>query len=316
MNPAGPGRVARLGRRVGRVIGGALLLAGTVYCGGETPSAPVSDPALYWSLTASDHAVVLAVGETLHISATPRDASGTVMTDLPKVTFTTLDPGTVAVDSNGVLQGLGVTNGVVVVASLQARGVTHVDTINVAVTATATSVTAFSIHPTPPDSAVIAVNQFLFITPTVLDAGGQPLFGLPVKITWSDSTKIQPFFGLLQTQAPGTVKVIASMNAYGVALTDTVTYRVTYATSAMVQIDSATSAFLPAGPKIQANGSVTWMNNSLIPASVTFDNPANVQGGNIPVIAPGESATRTFLAAGTYGYHGGTAALTGRVIVY
>jgi hypothetical protein len=200
-----------------------------------------------------------------------------------------------------------------VVASLQSDGVTHVDTIMVAVTSTATPIETFSIQPS--DSAVAAIQSFLFITPTIIDVDGNYL-SLPVNIEWSDSTLVSDVFGLTIANVPGTVQAIATMTAYGVTYRDTVTYRITYLTHAQVYVDSATSTVRPSGPKIAANGNVTWVNATVAPVSITFDDPTNVQGGNIAAIPSRGSATRKFLAPGTYTYHGTTPALSGRVLVY
>jgi plastocyanin len=293
------------------------LLVGTTYCSSDTAVAAHVDPATtYWSLTASDKAVVLAVGETLQLSATPHYYSGAAIPDLPAPTFTSQDPGKVMVDANGVLHAVDVTGGVQVVASLQAQGMTHTDTINVAVTQTATPIATFSIHPVPPDSAVVATGSYLFFNPIIRDADGNDLFGIPVSIQSTDSSRITPFFGTWSVLGLGSVSMIATTNAYGVRWKDSVEYRVTYPTFGTVTIDSAISAFKPAGVKIVAQGTVMWTNASLTPASVTFDDPTHVDGGNIVTIAPGESASRTFPTAGTFTYHGSTAALSGKVLVY
>lgn len=302
-------------RRWGRMAGVGVLMASTAYCGHDNSVAARTDPAtFFWSLTASDRAVALAVGETLQVSATPRYSSGAAIPDLPAPTFTSQDPGTVSVDANGVIHALNVTGGVQVVASLQSQGITHHDTITVVVTSTATPVATFSIH--PPDSAVVATGNVLFFNPIIRDADGNDLFGIPVSIQTTDSSRIGQSFGLWFTQGVGPVSVIATTNAYGVRLKDSVAYRITYPVFGSVTIDSATSAFTPPGVKIAAYGTVTWTNASSTSASVTFDDPTHVDGGNIATIAPGESASRTFPTAGTYTYHGSTAALGGKVLVY
>lgn len=304
-------------RRWGRMAGVGVLMASTAYCGHDNSVAARTDPAtFFWSLTASDRAVALAVGETLQVSATPRYSSGAAIPNLPAPTFTSQDPGTVSVDANGVIHAINVTGGVQVVAALQAQGMTHTDTITVAVTATATPIATFSIHPVPPASAVVATGSPLFVNPTIRDADGNDLFGIPVNIQTTDSSRISAMFGLLFARGIGPVGVIATANAYGVRLRDSVEYTITYSTFGSVTIDSATSTFAPSGVKIAAGGSVTWYNASLTPASVTFDDPTHVDGGNIDSIAPGESVSRTFSTAGTFTYHGSTSALSGKVLVY
>lgn len=309
--------IVRAARRLSRVAGVAILAGTLAYCGGDNSVAARPDSStLFWSLSVSDQAVALAVGETLQITATPRYSSGAAIPDLPTPTFTSQDSGKVTVDANGVLHAVATTSGVQIIASLQAQGITHADTIIVAVTATATPVATFSIHPIPPDSAVVAFNSPVFINATIQDANGNDIPGIPFAIQLTDSSRIGPLYGMLYAQGLGPVGVIATTNAYGVRLKDSVEYRVGYMLSGNVSIDSATSAFLPSGVKIAATGSVTWYNGSLVPASVTFDDPAHVDGGNITTIAPGDFAMRTFPTAGTYTYHGSSPTLTGRVLVY
>lgn len=300
-----------------RAIGITIVLGVTAACGSDRATATSHDPAhLYWSLVASDRAAVMAVGQTLHLSATPRYYSGEAIPDLPAVSFQSQDPGKVSVDSDGTVHALDLTGGVQVVASLQSQGITHTDTTMVAVTPAATTIATFSIHPVPPDSAVLPTGSLLFINPIIRDVDGNDVFGIPVSIQTSDTVHVSMGFGLVFTQGAGLVSVIATTNAYGARLKDSVVYRITYPPMGSVTVDSATSAFNPSGVKIAAVGTVTWFNASLTPASVTFDDPTNVAGGNIVTIAPGESVSRQFPVAGTYTYHGSTPNLSGQVIVF
>jgi plastocyanin len=73
------------------------------------------------------------------------------------------------------------------------------------------------------------------------------------------------------------------------------------------------ATFSPTTLSVAHGSTVTWSNSSAITHNVTFDNPSNVTGGNIPDFASG-SQTRSFPVAGTYHFictiHGPTMSAT------
>jgi hypothetical protein len=266
----GPGlRQTRTG--LGVVL--ALVAGGLGGCSSIEPvppqKAPITDPTqLYMSLTLDHPAVTMdtAAGyNTLQLVATPRDAQGTPMPDLPAPTFTSSDTTKVKVTPEGLVTAVATGSGITVTASLTVGPVTHLDSALVDVTSLATPpvLASLSIHPVPPDSAIWPVDQAIpdfTITPSVMlflagagdydpafasyfltigdvrflvsravDAGGAPIAGLRVAYTSLDPTvaTVQRSSGGVASLRPGQVRLVAQTMAYGVAKADTLLVTVT-----------------------------------------------------------------------------------------
>jgi len=148
---------------VGVVVSVGGMLAG---CGGLEPVGrftPTTDPTqLYMSLALNHRAITLdtlAPYNTLQLMATPLDATGAPIPDLPAPVFTSKDTTTVWVTPGGQLQARRAGTGITVIASLTAPGnIRHADTAIVNITASSgpppvlASLTLSSI---PADSAKI-----------------------------------------------------------------------------------------------------------------------------------------------------------------
>lgn len=214
------------------------LLAG---CGSDEVVAPLGDGMTpFWALELNHEAITLGLQaglDTLRLVATPLAADGAPIEDLGTVSFTTTNVNAVSIGADGLLTGLDATPGVVIVASLTARGVTHSDTATVAVTADpgALRLGTFSIQPVAPDSAKFALGgtyleTFRNLTPTLLDTDGNPIDGLPVHYQSLDQTTglVDTWSSTITGLRPGYFNIVANATVYGERFTDTLRYRIGY----------------------------------------------------------------------------------------
>jgi hypothetical protein len=215
----------------------------------------------FWAVRLSDRAVNLSVAaptNTMQITATPVDVEGHPLVGVTAhPTFQSLG-GEVTVSPTGLITGVAPVTGLRVAARLTVGNVTRIDTVIVNVTSTApTSIPAvLSIAPIAPDSAKWSFN---LIDKSIIprDEHGDPLAGLAVAYTASNDavafmnpgTNFDPVFGvihvgLFHAVAPGTTRVAASTYAYGVRLSDTVTYTVGWPTFQLINV---TTRLVPGG---------------------------------------------------------------------
>ncbi|MBX6330580.1 MAG: hypothetical protein IRY91_01900 [Gemmatimonadaceae bacterium] len=318
------GSAARSARRIARVpavrsLVAAALAAVVLGCN-EAPVEASTDPnTVYWALTADVKAVTVAMGGTQQVVATPRTIAGDALTGLPAPHFVSKDTTKVKVDENGVITGVIPSQNVLVIASLHAQGMTHADTISVNVTPTADTVASFSVDVPPGDSTVMGAGMVKFLMVNAVDAHHIPLFNLAVWVHPLDPGMFNlvagSFMPLVMGTGVGTGRVEFRATAYGATFADTVELTVTYPWASTVKLLEGKTAFDAPVVYVAKLGTVTWQNQSAAPIDITFDDTTNVAGGNIPEIAPGGSATRQFLAAGTYLYRSVAIGAAGKVIV-
>jgi uncharacterized protein YjdB len=116
----------------------------------------------------------LMVGQTLQLSATPRDAGGTVLTGRT-VTWTTGDAAVASVSSSGVVTAVSPGNTQVTAT---------IDGVPGSVSTTVTAVPVANVVVSP-NTATVVVGQNVTLSATALDANGNPLAGRV--ITWTTS---------------------------------------------------------------------------------------------------------------------------------
>lgn len=293
-------------------------IASIVGCRGDSATAVNADGAhVFWSLANSPGAAALAVGGTLQIVATPLYPTGDSIPGLPTASFTSLDPSRVTVSSTGLVTGVAVTNNpVAVVSTLTSNGITNTDTTMVAVTATRSPVASILIQPAfagtlSGDTLNEAYQAFDFVFTTVLDSMGNPVSGVAVKVTVLDPSIANLFDGELIAQAVGSTKIVASTNAYGISVADTVILVIGNPMSASFNICPTCSQLsLPTlSPKVAvigAGGTVMW---SGAQTTLIFNNNASdIPGGSgtLNVPAPPNSLTLTFPTPGKYHFTLGT----------
>lgn len=306
----------------------ALMVVGVACSSDSTTSTQPSLDRSYWQLALNHHAVTLSLTapyDTTQLVATPKTVSGSAITGQPMATFTTSDANTVSVSSTGVLTAHQVGAGVTVVAKLTIGALTLTDTAIVNVNNVPSPppvLTTLSIHPAEGDSAKVAAGFFGYLAPTVLDANGNPLSNVAVRVWSTDTTRlIIDQYGDLTGVGPGQVMVYAEAMAYGVAKIDSLEYTVgqpIFATEvilARTPTNSLTplSYFSPTALTVGVGAHVIWLNYSKQPVDIVFDTPSAAQavsdayadifaalyglnqpgnpnsGGNMPSFAPVDS---------------------------
>ncbi len=284
----------------------ALLLFGMAACSaGDVVSLPPKEATdLFWAVRNNAKPLTVAVGESYQLTAKSFNASGAVITDLPKPVFRSVDSTRVHVDSNGLVTGRIATDGIDVIASLTINGVTRADTTPVAVTAQRHAIKSFKLQTAGGDAipSVVAIGSYIWISVDITDSSDAPVFGTAVTVFPLDSRIAIGSVSLISGKALGKTKVVAQATSYGRVFADTVEVGVIYATSATVYFGPG--ALYSDAVVLGVGGSITWNNNSYLqtPANIKFEEPDKVTGGDVPLINYMETATRTFPTVGIYKY--------------
>jgi hypothetical protein len=289
----------------------AIALIGAA-CSGDSPIALKTTPGdMLWSLRATIGAATVAIGGTQQLGAKAYLADGTLASNTPPVTYVSTNPTKVQVSSSGLVTGLAVTSApAVVVASMATPSITLVDTILVAVTATAHPLKTFTLHSGPTS---FAQAGSLPIPLTATDSNDAAVSGLAVKYTSLNPAIFYVNGSSLIGATTGTAALIASTTSYGVAHADTLNITVTNPMVAYIYCYNKANTgrdFSSATTIIGVGGTVNFYNFLGSPITITFDDPTNITGGNIVNLATSTLAVRVFTAAGTYNFHnqtGGTA---------
>jgi hypothetical protein len=338
--------------RSSAVFLGAATIVLALGCGTDyvTTPAPVGTGNLFASLVLDHHAIALstsAPNNTIQLTATAINAEGQPLAGAGQVAFSLSDTGSVSITPDGMLTATAPATGVLVIATLSNRNITHKDTayVNVNDVATPPVLAIFSIQPLEGDSAkTAALDGFgLFglkqILPLEADAGGTPIDGLPVFFSTADPTvaTVDPATGNVTGVRPGTVKIRATTTAYGVTMSDSVEFTITppliglVAATPITPAGSTTPVLLwePGTIEVSAGGQVLFFTQSTNQdIDVVFDNPDAVTesflapsgGGNIPPFHAepdqgGAFFARAFPAPGSYAYHSTTSNSQGTIVV-
>ncbi|MDB4909644.1 MAG: Ig domain protein group 2 domain protein [Gemmatimonadetes bacterium] len=149
------------------------------------------------SIAVEPTSVSITTGQTSQLTATVKDANGTVISGAP-VTWTVDNSGIAIVSSTGLVTGQSAGSATVTATS----GAAHV---NVAVTVTLPPANAVIVSPS---TVALLVTQRQQLTGTVTDASGNPLPGQT--ITWQSSDNAVATVGttgLVFAVAPGTATI-------------------------------------------------------------------------------------------------------------
>ncbi|HEV2750218.1 MAG TPA: Ig-like domain-containing protein [Gemmatimonadales bacterium] len=226
------------------------------------PTVPVA------SVTVTPATASLTVGQTVQLTATPKDANGNPLTGRV-ITWQSSDNTIASVSSSGLVTGVGAGGPVTITATSEGQSGTA--TVNVSLAPVA-SVTV------SPSSANIAITGTVQLTATPKDANGNPLSGRA--ISWASSnTNVATVntSGLVTGVTAGSVTITATSEGQS----GTATITVAGAPVASVTVTPA-SASVQAGQTVQltatlkdANGNiltgrtVTWSSNTTTVATVS-----------------------------------------------
>ncbi len=232
----------------------------------------------------------LRIGETRKLTATVANCAGDLLPDAT-VTWASDAPGTVKVDTAGMLTALATGKASIVAGSGAKVSVPAVVTVE-------TNVAAVQIHPSP--LPLFVVGDTLPLTVTVLDAAAVTLTGKSANWTSDDNSIVAvDTSGVLHALAVGAVKITATVEGISehvvATVLDTSPASVTIAPTAVVANIGGTQkmtavVFNAAGTPIVGAG-VTWAS----------DNPAVATIGSVDgiVTAVAYGNARLFATSGT-----------------
>jgi hypothetical protein len=304
------------------LVGTLGVLAGTLAgCGGSdtTGPPPMGASRAYWALQFNYHAVVLALTppyDTVQLTATPVNATGTPLPGLGSVTYKATD-SLVTVSSTGLVTAHYQTTGTLyttVSATLQAQGVTLTDTVFIQVTPTVSKLKTFSIHPAPGDSARRPLDAASFSWPaTATDLLGDTLCNgagctLPVYYSSSDPllASIDKSTAAVTLADTGHVIFTASTLVYGQLWRDSVRFTSGFANYTTVAIQPGTVGqravltFSAPNPLIIGEGGNVLWTQPNVPSDAS-GNPVETPGlDSIDVVFDDSTAAKAGQIGGIY----------------
>lgn len=279
-------------------------------CANDTTGpAPVPPDRLYTHLTLDQHAITLASAapnNTVQLMATPYTATGAVIQDTSRATWTSSDTTSVQVSPTGVLTAIAPTTGVQVIASRQIGMVTYTDTAIVNVNLVTTPIPVASRVTLTPTTClygnpvVCNLQQYFAFIPTVFDQQGDTIANAEIRIrtitpaillanhflsegasVWTSGAHVN-----WPTYAGGTAVLIIDATVYNTRITDTVSLPVPWPQQRLVEIVPRAQqggillgTFTPTEDTIGVGGIIIWQN--ALPgtalADVVFDEPGAAQ---------------------------------------
>ncbi len=255
------------------------------------PTVPVA------SVTVTPASASLLQGQTVQLTATPRDANGNPLTGRV-ITWQSSNSAIASVNGSGLVSGVAAGGPVTMTATSEGQSGTASVTVTVAPVAAVT---------VTPSSGTVAIGQTVQLTATPRDASGNPLTGRAISWSSSDNTiAMVNSSGLVTGVVAGAVTITATSEGQS----GTASITVSGVPVASVTVSPA-SASVPVGQTVQlsatlrdANGtiltgrSVTWASNNTPVATVT--------GTGLVTAKVAGSATITATSEG----QSGTAAIT------
>lgn len=298
-------------QRVFPLLLGLSIFGGTVGCSGDHTTA--LEPSLtqtYWSLQLNYRAVNLALNslnDTVQLVATPMNPRGTSLTNLGEITWSVAD-SSVTVSPTGLMTAHFATPGTFVTARLKAQNLTLTDTVWIQVTDTVPQhpVATLSMQSIASDSAKRSLDFLSFdpnfgglasgfpwkarITNVAGDTVCDTVCPLLVYYTSLDPSvaTIDSKTGRVQPRDTGNVTLTAMTYAYGVALRDSVRFRIGYTlnfyedaiTFTTLRGISRVGFTAPPVMILGVGAVVTWWypytSGIALPIDVVFDNPIGV----------------------------------------
>ena len=272
-----------------------LVLALTIVaCSGgadSSPPVPTIPASVLTSVVISAPSQSVAVGQTLQLSASPKDQNGSVLA--ASVAWSTSSAIVATVSGSGLVSGVAAGT-VTVTAIASARGANVSATLQIVVAPPAPVLTSVIIS-APSTSVLLGATVQLAAAPR--DQNGN---AMAATVTWSSSASsiasVNATSGLVTGVAAGTATITSSALAGGVAVTSTIQLTVTAPPPTQV-LTSVTVA--PATQSIVAGGSAPLVasprdqDGSAMVASVTWSSSAT------SVATVSASGSVTGVSAGT-----------------
>jgi len=251
------------------------------------PTVPVA------SVTVTPATASLNVGQTVQLTATPKDANGNPLTGRV-ITWQSSDNTIASVNSSGLVTGVGAGGPVTITATSEGQSGTATVNVTLAPVATVTLT---------PSSANVAITGTVQLTATPKDANGNPLTGRAISWSSSDNTiATVSSSGLVTGVAAGTVTITATSEGKSGTASVTVagapvaTVTVTPATASVQagQTVPLTATLKDANGNILTGRVVTWSSSNNTAASVNSTGLVTANAaGSATITATSEGKTGT-----------------------
>lgn len=295
-----------------RVASAMLLITALVACSDELSLNRTQVDKMLWSLSHDIKAATIAVGDTLKVSATPRNYKGDILEGRP--VFRSSDSRKAVVDSiTGVVTAVEASGSILIISSITIDDLTTGDTTTLAITATRNYLKSFSLMKLSPDT--VAMSTTMPVMAMATDSNNFPVSGLPLSVQTNDKTIGTQLYGspIIQTLRPGKLLVIGSTLHHGILHADTLAFTVVYpVTGTITLVNNAPDGAIGVG----VGAVITWRNNTAADTEIEFLNDVeNIQGGNITNLLVSASQSRKFLAPGVYRWKSSTGPQKGVITV-
>src|SRR5439155_193222 len=227
------------------------------------------------SVTVSPASATVQVGQTVQLTATPKDASGNPLTGRA-VTWSSSNTAVASVDGNGLVTG-GTSGSATITATSEGQSGTS------SITVSGVAVSSVTVTPA---SANLPVGQTVQLTATPKDANGNPLTGRMV--TWSSSNNSVASVtssGLVSGGAAGSATITATSE--GQSGTAAITVTPVTAAAASVQLTSANPKDASGNPL--TGRTITWSSSDNSVATVSSSGlVSGVVAGSATITATSE----------------------------
>ena len=290
-NDTSTATVSNTGLVTAHGAGNATITATTSGVSGTAKIAVQSLAAPVATVSMSPTSSSLVTGDTITITATPRDSTGTALGGRT-ITWASSNTSVATVSAGGLVTAVAVGS-----ATITATSEGKIGTAGVTVSAPPVASLTVSPH-----SASVATNGTVQLSVTLRDANGTVLTGRTV--TWSSrdsSTATVSGTGLVTGATPGTTEVYATSEGHADSSTITVTAPAVASvsvspSSATLRVSNTsqlTATVRDAGGNVLTGHTVTWSSSATATATVSTS-------GLVTAVAPG-SATITATSDGKSG---------------
>jgi uncharacterized protein YjdB len=277
------------------LVSGAAEGSATITATSEGQSGTSSvtvTPASVASVTVAPSPASVQMGQSIQLTATPKDANGTPLTGRV-VTWSSTNTAAATVDGSGLVTGVA-AGSATITATSEGKSGTSVVTVSV-------PVASVTVTPSP---ASVQQGSTVQLTATPRDANGTPLTGRVV--TWSSNNTAVATVnssGLVRGVAPGSATITATSEGQSGTSSMTVTSvpvaSVTVAPP-MVSVTVGSTVQLTATPK-DANGNpltgrvITWQSSNTGIATVNGSGLVSgaAAGGPVTITATSEGQSGT-----------------------
>lgn len=288
----------------------ALLMAA---CGEaiESTSPPPPVENVVWKLATKERSIIMMRGATQQLTPIAINLDGNpVSVGAGLYKFTSSNEQVATVDGNGLVTAIATTDAapIELYVTLRKDNVMRIDTLFLSITATSVNIKSFQLIPM--DSLRQGAQQPIMVFHSLIDENDNQIFDLYPKISFKSSSLALDFGGgIYLPYAAGEMWFYGTITAYGKTFTDSLRYDIINPAYTPVTFSTRENGELSLDvglhTLIQPCGTVDWQNWSQDTIVVKLANTSAAgkctewqEDGDVGVIPPGSSVSRTFPNAG------------------